>query len=134
MQNNKKQYEIDKYLDTSQNGNYLNSQVLKLSREYILKQDKNLFELISFVVMPNHIHILFKETIELKNTMRKLKGGLSFKINKFLSTKGKFWESDYYDKTIRDEKHFELVYNYIKNNAIKANLKDSDMRFYSIYE
>jgi len=83
---------------------------------------------------PNHIHILFKETNDLGDVMRVLKGGSSYKINKSLNQKGNFWANDYYDKLIRDEKHFEVVYNYIKNNPLKAGLKDSKERFYGIYE
>ena len=40
----------------------------------------------------------------------------------------------YFDKVVRDEKQFQVTYNYIKNNAYKANLVDADMRFYGIYE
>ena len=38
--------------------------------------------------------------------MQKLKGGLAFKFNKHLGLKGGFWERDYFDKAIRDERHF----------------------------
>jgi len=134
IENRKKQYLLDQYLDKSISGRYLNNKVLKLSKDYILEQDEKLFELISFIIMPNHIHVLFKETIELSEAMRKLKGGLSFLINKELKRKGQFWANNYYDKMIRDEKHFEIVYEYIKNNAIKVNLKDSEDRFYSKYD
>jgi REP element-mobilizing transposase RayT len=134
IENSKKQYLIDNYLDSSHNGRYLNDKVLKLSKDYILAQDKILFELIAFIIMPNHIHILFKETVELSEAIRKLKGGLSFLINKELNRKGQFWANNYYDKMIRDEKHFGVVYKYIKNNAIKADLKDSKYRFYTKYD
>ena len=132
--NHKKQYQIDQYLDSSSKGAYLNEEVLALLKSYIIKQDKKLFELISFVIMPNHVHILFKETIKLSEAMKKLKGGSAFLINKHLGKKGKFWVADYYDKLIRDEKHLETVYHYIKNNPIKVGLKDYENRFYSCYE
>jgi len=134
IENGRKQYKIDKYLDNSNQGRYLNGNLLDISKEYIIKQDKKFFELICFVIMPNHIHILFKETIKLNEAIRKIKGGLAFEINRYLNKKGQLWAKDYYDKSIRDEKHFEIVYKYIKNNAIKANLGDSKRRFYSIYE
>jgi REP element-mobilizing transposase RayT len=44
------------------------------------------------------------------------------------------WERGYFDKAIRDEKHFQIVYDYIKNNAIKAKLHDAKQRFYGIYD
>jgi len=134
IENSKKQYKIDRYLDNSINGRYLNNTILNISKEYIIQQDKKLFDLVCFSIMPNHIHILFKETIKLNEAIRKLKGGLSFIINKSLNKKGRFWAKDYYDKSIRDKKHFDIVYRYIKNNAIKVNLGDSKIRFYSVYE
>jgi REP element-mobilizing transposase RayT len=66
--------------------------------------------------------------------MKSIKGSSSIVINKLLNKKGKFWDSGYYDKLIRDQKHFDVVYEYIKNNAIKANLSDYKDRFYGIYE
>ena len=65
--------------------------------------------------------------------MQKIKGTLAFQINKRLSRKGHFWEKSYFDKAIRDEKHFTIVYRYIENNARKVNLADKDSRFYGIY-
>jgi len=133
-ENSKKQYQIDKYLDSSNNGRYLNDTVLELSKEYLIKQDKKLFELVCFSIMPNHIHILFKETMNLSKTIQRLKGALAFEINKALDKKSQFWAKNYYDKSIRDDKHFEVVYRYIENNAIKAGLEDSDKRFYTVYD
>jgi len=134
LSNSKKQYQIDNYLDGSPNGSYLNGVVLETIKEYIIKQDKTIFDLISFAIMPNHIHLLFKETIKLSESMRLLKGGSSFLINRVLGRKGQFWANDYYDKTIRDEKHFRVVYEYISNNPIKAGLRDSQNRVYGIYD
>jgi len=134
IDNSIKQYKIDIHLDGSSNGAYLNDKVLKILKEYIISQDKKLFDLISFVIMPNHIHLLFRETLKLDEAIRKLKGGSSFLINKVLDKKGQFWVDNYYDRMIRDDKHFEIVYNYIKNNPIKAGLKDSKKRFYTVYE
>ena len=127
-----KQYKIDTYLDSSQNGCYLNGEVLKYLKNFFMQQDGVLYELIAFCIMPNHIHILFKQKKELGIIMKSLKGGSSNGINKLLCKKGRFWESSYYDKVLRDEKHFILTYEYIKNNPLKVGL-DKD-RFYGVYE
>ena len=84
--------------------------------------------------MPNHIHIILIQHQNLSKILQQIKGTLSHTINKELNKKGTFWQKDYFDKAIRDDKQFELTYNYIKNNAIKANLIDSKERFYSIFE
>ena len=35
---------------------------------------------------------------------------------------GSFWQQDYFDRHIRNEKHFENVKFYIEENIVKANL------------
>ncbi len=67
--------------------------------------------------------------------MQKIKGISAHKINKLLAKSGKFWDNSYYDKAIRDKAHFNLVYNYIKNNPVKLNGKiKSRERFFGVYE
>ncbi len=129
-----KQQKIDNYLDSSTKGAYLYDEVLEVLREYIFLKDREFFNLVSFSIMPNHVHILFEEIIEISESMKLLKGGSSYKINRFLNKKGSFWANEYYDKLIRDDQHFEIVYSYIKNNAIKVGLKDAKERFYGVYD
>ena len=128
------EYKIDQYIDTSSKGCYLNDKVLEYLRDYFIEKDKSFYDLVSFVIMPNHVHILFKQNIEISKIMQQIKGATSFEINKRLHRKGKFWEANYYDKVIWDEAHFAQVHDYIKYNGIKAGLKDVKGRFYGIYE
>jgi REP element-mobilizing transposase RayT len=134
IDNKIKQYKIDQHLDRSSNGNYLNGKVIDEIRKYFLSYDKKLYDLVAFSIMPNHIHILFKQKEKLSEILRILKGGSAHITNKILQRKGKVWAGKYYDVLIRDEKHFATVYKYIKNNPIKANLNDDKKRFYGIYE
>ncbi len=129
-----KQYKIDSYLDRSENGAFLNEQVILDIQKYFQSYDKKMYELMALTIMPNHIHILFKQNDELKNIMRKLKGGSAHIVNKLLDRKGQVWASDYFDKLIRDEEHFSLVYKYIKYNAVKAGIDNAEERFYGCYE
>ena len=80
----------------------------------------------------NHIHLLFKQNDDLGKIMQYIKGESTVELNKFLQKSGKFWADGYYDKLIRDEEHFAKVYNYIKNNPLKAGLTDE--RVFSKYE
>ena len=129
-----KQYKIDTYLDKSENGAFLNGQVVLDIQKYFKSYDKEIYNLIALIVMPNHIHILFKQNNEMKNIMRMLKGGSAHIVNTLLDREGQVWASDYFDKLIRDEEHFSLVYEYIKYNAVKAELNDEKDRFYGCYE
>ena len=132
--NQKKEFEIDTYIDTSCKGAYLNGDILDYLKNYFLAKNHIFYELVCFCVMPNHIHILFKQKENISKIMHFIKGATAHKINKMLNKKGKFWEDNYYDRIIRNEKHFAIVYKYIKNNSLKAELKDFEDRFCSVYE
>jgi len=129
-----KQYKADEYLDRSSKGAYLNGEVLHYLSNFFKEKDGELYELVAFSIMPNHVHMLFKQIEEIGQTVKRLKGASSLAINKILNRSGTLWEKSYFDKAIRNEEHFETVYNYIENNAVKAGLDDAKERFYGIYE
>jgi putative transposase len=85
-------------------------------------------------LMPNHMHILFIQNDDLAKTIHKMKGNLAYSINKKLNKHGIFWARNYFDIAMRDAHHFQVTYDHIKNNAIKAKLTDADNRFYGLYE
>jgi len=130
IDNRDKQYKIDCYLDSSPNGAYLNGDIIILLEEIILENSGKMYDVISFSIMPNHVHLLIKQKDELPDIMQKIKGKSSFMINKVLGKKGTFWANDYYDRSIRNEEHFFNTIKYIKENAEKAGLKDCEQRFY----
>ncbi len=129
-----KQLQIDNYLDKSDKGRVLNSEVIRIVLDYCKTLETEYYNLICISVMPNHIHMLFKQNQNMPKIVQKLKGGLSFLINKHLNQKGKLWDENYFDKAIRDERHFQVTYDYIKNNAVKAGLADAKIRFYGVFE
>jgi len=104
------------------------------TRDYYLNYDKNVFEIEALCMMPNHIHVLLKQNDNMTNVMRVLKGGAGHIVNKTLGRSGAVWGRDYYDRAIRNEEHFWMAYEYIKHNAVKANLSDAKERFYGLYE
>ncbi|MDO8453239.1 MAG: transposase [Sulfurimonas sp.] len=119
--NKEKQLYIDEYLDVSTNGAYLQDDVLGYLCDLLIGYDKKLYELVAFCIMNNHVHILFKPLERLSKVMQMIKGVSAKKINELLGKNGKLWADDYYDKTIRNEKHFWVVYEYIKNNPQKIS-------------
>ena len=60
-----KQYKADEYLDTSKKGAYLNDEVLQWLKDFLLSKDKILYDLTAFSIMPNHLHLLFKQKEEI---------------------------------------------------------------------
>lgn len=135
LPNKQKQRLMDEYLDKSTLGAVLNGDVLALMNALIKKHDSVLYELTAFCIMPNHVHLLLKPLIDLDKLIQKLKGGSAKLINEQMEARGRFWAADYYDKLIRDEKHFFVVYRYIKNNPIVLGEAEASVpRFYGIYE
>jgi REP element-mobilizing transposase RayT len=125
-----KQYKMDQYLDYSKKGALLNGKVIEKIKAYYLGCDKIIFEVEALSIMPNHIHVLVRQNSDLSNVVRVLKGGAAHIVNEVLERKGAVWSRDYYDKIVRDEKHYRVVYEYIKYNAFKAGLEDAEERFY----
>lgn len=133
ISNSLKQYKVDKYLDTSHKGAYLNGEVVQWFKSFLLSKDGILYNLVAFSIMPNHLHLLFKQKENIATTIKIVKGASAFEINKILNRKGTLWGKGYFDKGIRDQEHFDVVYNYIAHNAEKANLSDAKERFHGIY-
>ncbi|MDD3888193.1 MAG: transposase [Patescibacteria group bacterium] len=81
------------------------------------------FKVYAYVFMPNHCHLLIMPVkYSISKIMFRIKGSSAYYINKSLNKNGKFWEDNYYDHIIRDEKDFEKHFNYIHNNPVKHGL------------
>jgi putative transposase len=80
--------------------------------------------MISFAVMPNHVHALFVQNSEwsLEKLIHSWKGFTARQINKLLGRTGSFWQRDYFDRLVRDQEHFANCVRYIRRNPEKATL------------
>ena len=87
--------------------------------------------------MPNHVHMLVIPDLEwsLSKIMKEMKSFTSHEANKILRQTGQFWMEDYFDRYVRDAKHFANAIAYIENNPLKAGLceKASDWKFSSAW-
>ena len=79
----------------------------------------------NYIIMPNHIHLLIFIDRFHNGTMKASSPtGLgtvvrSLKTMVTRETGISIWQRSYYDEIIRDEKHFQYVWNYIEYNALK---------------
>ena len=113
---------ICKYEDNGYGACYLKIPAIKKIVEDAFKyHDTKRYDLIEFIVMPNHVHVLIKpfEGESLSRIVRVWKSYTALKANRYLNRKGKFWMNDYFDRYIRNEQHFERVIEYIRNNGKK---------------
>ena len=76
------------------------------------------------VVMPNHVHLLFTLSAEIKleAVISTWKRHTARRINTALGSQGALWQKDYFDRIVRDWKHFANVARYIRRNPAKARL------------
>lgn len=89
-------------------------------------------DLASFVVMPNHVHVLFqlRETHPLEKVAQSWKGFTAREINKQLGRSGQFWQQESWDTLLRGMPHLERCLSYIQQNPSKANLKAGEYVHY----
>lgn len=95
-----------------------------LVRDHIISLADELFDLHDYVIMPNHVHVLLTphEGVGLAKMMQRIKGGSAFLANQALNQRGTFWQAEYFDRMIRDDRHAERVAQYIRYNPVKAGL------------
>jgi REP element-mobilizing transposase RayT len=97
--------------------------VARIVQETLFENHAFKLELHGWVVMPNHVHVLLTpKEVELAEWVKALKGASSFAINGLLDRKGRLWQPGYFDRFIRDSKHFDGVRRYLEWNPVKAKL------------
>ncbi|MCL2375683.1 MAG: transposase, partial [Firmicutes bacterium] len=90
----------------------------------IMNQNKNVNEIIKYVIMPNHIHMLVviddfwrsgatAPTTSLQQIVRNIK---SF-VTKW--AKCSIWQKGFFDRVIRNQEECENIWNYIDTNPDK---------------
>lgn len=103
----------------------------------LLYYDNERYRLLAWVIMPNHIHMLITPLAghSLSGIMKSIKTWTSRHANEILQRKGRFWMPDYYDRFIRNSKHYYDVVTYIENNPVKAGLsgRPSEWRYGSAW-
>ena len=77
----------------------------------------------SFVIMPNHVHLLAAPLVELPKLTKSLKSITAKRANAILGLTGSpFWQDESYDHLVRDSREFERVRHYIEANPVRAGL------------
>jgi REP-associated tyrosine transposase len=91
--------------------------------ESIQHRDPAQYLLHSFVIMPNHVHMLITPKIRPAEIMQSLKRYTARQANKMLGLTGSpFWQDESYDRLVRNDKEFERIAQYIEMNPVHAGL------------
>ncbi|HLP78675.1 MAG TPA: PHP domain-containing protein, partial [Candidatus Paceibacterota bacterium] len=84
----------------------------------------------SYVIMPNHVHVLVRPVMEhkLSDILHSWKSFTATEANKQLGRSGPFWQDESFDHIVRDEQQMERFHRYIVENPVKARLPHEKFR------
>jgi len=67
--------------------------------------------------------VLWTPATSLPDLMRRINGATAFRANKLLGRAGApFWQTEYFDRTVRTGDEFDKMRRYIEANPVKAGL------------
>jgi putative DNA methylase len=129
---------VEGYLDSGYGECWLkNERIATLVQDCLRYHDAKKYKLISWTVMPNHVHLLARplENEHLSEILHSIKSYSAQESNKLLGRKGQFWQRESFDRYIRNVDHFVNVIQYVENNPVKAGLCETpgEWRFGSAY-
>ncbi len=120
----------------------LNPGIADMVQGSLLGFDSQRYRLFAWVVMPNHVHVLFQPMAGW--TLAKIVASWKkFTARKICDegrecgeeNNGPVWHREYWDRFIRDRRHFEKAIEYIHLNPVRAGLvrTASEWRWGSAY-
>jgi putative transposase len=90
------------------------------------KFDEQRYELASYVIMPNHVHLIVRpydnDEQSLETILKSWKQFTAREINRRMGQHGAVWQQESFDRIVRDEEHLYRCIQYIGSNPARANL------------
>jgi putative DNA methylase len=112
---------IDKGLGNRLLSTRQNAEIVRDTLHYF---DGDRYRLLAWVIMPNHIHVMTEQITgnSLSTIIQTWKSYSAHAINKLRNSNRQVWAPDYFDRFIRNERHYANAKYYIENNPVKARL------------
>ena len=77
------------------------------------------YELHSWVIMPNHVHLLLTPRVSMSRLLGSLKAVTAKRANLLLQRRGQpFWQDESYDHMVRNDDEFRRSQRYVENNPV----------------
>jgi REP element-mobilizing transposase RayT len=84
-----------------------------------------LYELMAWVIMPNHVHIVVDSSAPVAKITKAIKNFTAKRANEILDRTGQpFWQYESYDHWVRDRYELPKVIGYVESNPVKAGFVD----------
>jgi putative transposase len=81
------------------------------------------YQMHSFVIMPNHVHLLLTPQVSASKLLGSLKASTAKRANLLLHRGGRpFWQDESYNHLVRSVDEFRRIQRYIENNPVTACL------------
>jgi|SRR5579883_194171 len=122
--NRRRRTRLEEYLDKGHGPCWLSQQPIADLAEGALRYFHPVrYQLLAWVIMPNHIHVLVRVCQRpLAQIVQSWKGFIAREANKILKREGSFWEREYWDTYMRDADQVISARRYIEQNPVKARL------------
>ena len=118
---------IERHEDAGHGACFLRDpRIAALVRRALFHFDGNRYRLLSWCIMPNHVHVLVEvaEGQTLSGILHSWRSFTAHEANKILGRDGPFWQPEYFDRFIRDAEHLRKTIDYIASNPARAGLTD----------
>jgi REP element-mobilizing transposase RayT len=98
--------------------------IASLMQDAFLHFDGDRYRLLAWVVMPNHVHVVAEMLVDyaLAAIVQSWKRHTARQANILLNRQGPLWQSDYYDRYVRNQRHYDQAVAYVHNNPVVAHL------------
>jgi REP element-mobilizing transposase RayT len=95
--------------------------------------DQERYALSSFVVMPNHVHVVFQPLAGnlIEDILHSWKSYTSKEIQKLTNERGSLWQRGYWDRLMRNQIHLDRCKRYVRENPMVARLAATS---YTVFE
>ncbi len=116
---------VDRYEDSGYGSCFLRDpRIAQIVVDALRHFDGERYVLVAYCIMPNHVHVIvdLAEGWSLSDIMHSWRSFSANKANRILNRTGQFWMEEYFDRYIRDEKHFANALEYLLMNPVKAGL------------
>ena len=123
--------------------------VAQLMTDAFFHHNGQWYDLIAFVVMPNHVHVVLRpmeiqqdtgkepQFVPISKITQGLKGYVAREANRWLDHTGQtFWQDESYDHWVRDEAELARIVTYLESDPVRWGLvaRPEDWRWSSAWE
>jgi len=121
-------YFVTPVTDAAFSGSLTTPELASAIVEVLHHDDGRRYDLHAYVIMPDHMHLLFQplprdgSCVSLSEIMHAIKGVSAHRINRLLQREGAVWEVESHDRAVRDEREYHSKWWYIRRNPVRAGL------------